>query len=230
MEKKSFKKYFTQGKVLLYAGIAIAAAGLLLYGINYFFLHEWVLYQSSWIVATVGAVTVICHFSIRIRDGAVDEYAHNFHGVLEQELEEYFKDSEKRPVKVFNFTSGAYGLDDTTATKLVAGNDQTPRCEKYCCVALLYSPEKLYAVFGSIDLINGDIRTEKLSLPLNDIDTVEIVDNSFTKAIKGKTKYCECFKMRIKTETDTFSFHVHNDAVTDEAIAKITRAAESKKQ
>lgn len=230
MEKKNFKKYFTQGKFLLYAGILIVATGLLLYGINYFFVHEWVLYQSSWIIAIVGVVTVICHFSIRVRDGAVDEYTHTFHSVVEQELEEYFKDSEKRPVKVFNFTSGGYALDDSTATKLVVGGDQTPRCEKYGCTALLYSPEKLYAVFGTLDLINGDTRTEKLSVPLNEIESAELVDNSFTKEIKGKIKYCECFKMHIRTEKDTFTFLVHNDAVTDEAIAKISRAAESKKQ
>lgn len=230
LEKKNFKKYFTQGKFLLYAGILIVAAGLLLYGINYLFVHEWVLYQGSWIIATVGAVTVICHFSMRVRDGAVDEYAHGFHKVLEQELEEYFNESEKRPVKVYNFTTGGYALDDSTAIKLVAGGDQTPRCEKYSGVALLYSPEKLYAVFGTLDLINGDTRTEKLSLPLGEILSVESSDHSFTKAIKGKNKYCECFKMHIKTEKYTYSFLVHNDAVTDEAVAKISRAAESKRQ
>lgn len=229
MEKKSFKKYFTQSKILFYIGIGIVAAGLLLYGINYFFVHEWVLYQSSWIIAIVGIVTVICHFSIRIRDGAVDEYAHTFHSEIENELEDFFKEAEKRPVKVFNFTSGGYALDNTTATKTVVGGDQNIRCEKYSCVALLYSTERLYAVSGILDLINGDTQTEKITIPLNEIISVESADNSFTKPIKGKSKYCECFKMHIRTENDDYAFLVHNDAVTDEAVTKIMRAAESKK-
>lgn len=230
MEKKNFKKYFSQGKFLLYTGVTVALAGVLLYIINYCFIHQWFFWQSSWIIGVIGAVMVVCHFSIRVRDGAVDEYAHGFHKVLEQELEEYFNESEKRPVKVYNFTTGSYALDDTTATALVVGGDQTPRCNKYSGVALLYSQEKLYAVSGTLDLINGDTRTEKLALPLNEILATESADNSFTKIIKGKNKYCECYKMNISTASDNYSFSVHNDAITDEAVTKIMRAAESKRQ
>lgn len=229
MEKKSFKKYFTQNKILFFIGIAVAAAGVLLYGINYFFVHEWALWQGSVLTAVAGIVVVICHFSIRVRDGAVDEYVRSFHKVPEQELNTFLQESERRPLKVYEFTSGGYALNDSTAEKAVIGGDSTPRCEKYACVAMLYTPENLYAVKGRIDLISCDTKTEKLCIPLKDIESIEIKDNSFTKEIKGKNKYFECFSLDIKADGTTHSFTVHNDALTDEAVEKIKRAAESKK-
>ena len=230
MEKKSFKKYFTQGKALFFIGIAVAVIGVLLYGINYFFVHEWDLWQGSVLTAVAGIVVIICHFSIRVRDGAVDEYARSFHKIPEQELNALLQESERRPLKVFEFTSGAYALNDTTAEKITVGNDSTPRCEKYACVALLYTPESFYAVKGNLDLITGDVKTEKVFFPLADIESIEVLDNSFTKEIKGKNKYFECFSLEIKADGVTHSFTVHNDALTDEAVEKIRRAAESKRQ
>lgn len=229
MEKKSFKKYFTQTKILIFLGIAVAAAGVLLYGINYFFVHEWVLWQGSILTAVAGIVVVICHFSMSVRDGAVDEYAKSFHKIPEQELNAFLQESERRPLKVYEFTSGGYMLNDSTAEKIVIGNDSTPRCEKYACVAMLYTPENLYAVKGRIDLISGDTKTEKLCIPLKDIESVETRDNSFTKEVKGKNKYFECFALEIKANGATHFFTVHNDALTDEAVEKIKRAAEGKK-
>ncbi len=230
MEKKNFKKYFTQNKILFFAGIAVAVIGVLLYGINYFFVHEWDLWQGSVLTAVAGVVIVICHFSIRVRDGAVDEYARSFHKIPEQELNTLLQESERRPLKVFEFTSGGYALNGSNTEKLTIGNDSTPRCEKYACVALLYTPENFYAVKGNLDLITGDTKTEKVFFPLSAIESIEVKDNSFTKEIKGKNKYFECFSLEIKADGTTHSFTVHNDALTDEAVEKIKRAAEGKKQ
>ena len=48
--------------------------------------------------------------------------------------------------------------------------------------------------------------------------------------IKGKNRYVECFKLIVETAESKFLFDVRNDALTDEAVAKISRMAESKRQ
>lgn len=230
MEKKNFKKYFTQSSLLFIIGIITAVAGALLYGINYFFVHEYVLWQGSVLTLVAGVVIVICHFSMRVRDGAVDEYAQSFHKAAEQELETFVNDTEKRPVKVFNFTTGCYAADDPDVKNMTVGGDSTPRCEKYSSTAMLYTTQNLFAVCTKLDLITGDITAEKTVTPLSDILNVSICDKSFTKEIKGKNRYIECFKLLVETKENTFSFDVRNDALTDEAIAKISRMAESKRR
>ncbi len=230
MEKKNFKKYFTQNSVLLILGIAVAVAGALLYGINYFFVHEWVLWQSSVLILVAGVVIAICHFSMRVRDGAVDEYAQSFHRTAEEELEAFVNETEKRPVKVFNFTTGCYAADDPDVKNTVIGGDSTPRCEKYSSTAMMYTTQNLYAVNGKLDLITGDISSEKTVVPLADVLKVSVCDKSFTKEIKGKNRYVERFKLLVETKDGTFSFNVRNDALTDEAVIKINRMSESKRQ
>ena len=230
MEKKNFKKYFTQNSVLLILGIAVAVAGALLYGINYFFVHEWVLWQSSVLILVAGVVIAICHFSMRVRDGAVDEYAQSFHRVAEEELEAFVNETEKRPVKVFNFTTGCYASDDPDVKNMVVGGDSTPRCEKYSSTAMVYTTHNLFTVNARIDLITGDVTAEKAVIPLSEIVNVKACDNSYTKEIKGKNRYVECFKLLVETKDNTLVFNVRNDALTDEAVAKISRTAESKRQ
>ena len=230
MEKKNFKKYFTQSSLLFIIGIITAVAGALLYGINYFFVHEYVLWQGSVLTLVAGVVIIICHFSIRVRDGAVDEYAQSFHKTAEQELEVFVNDAEKRPVKVFNFTTGCYAADDPDVKNMTVGGDSTPRCEKYSSTAMLYTTKNLFAVKSKLDLITGDITVEKAVIPLADILNISICDKSFTKIIKGKNRYVECFKLIVETAESKFLFDVRNDALTDEAVAKISRMAESKRQ
>lgn len=230
MEKKSFKKYFTQKKTLFFLGIVVAVAGALLYAINYLFIHEYFFWQSSVLALVAGIVIVICHFSIRVRDGAVDEYAHTFHTFAENELEGFVNEGEKHPVKVYNFTSGCYAYDDPQTAVTVFGGDATPRCEKYSATAMVYTTQNLYAASARLDLINGDVICEKTAISLKDIVNIRVADESFTKTVKGKNKYFECFKLKIQTDDQVYSFSVRNDAVTDEAVAKISRMAESKRR
>ena len=59
MDKKSFKKYFTQTKKLLFTGAGIIGAGILLYFLNDFIIREWQLYQASWLIMVAGVVCII---------------------------------------------------------------------------------------------------------------------------------------------------------------------------
>ena len=135
-----------------------------------------------------------------------------------------------KQAKVFNFTTGCYAADDPDVKNMTVGGDSTPRCEKYSSTAMLYTTQNLFAVCAKLDLITGDITAEKTVTPLSDILNVSICDKSFTKEIKGKNRYIECFKLLVETKENTFSFDVRNDALTDEAIAKISRMAESKRR
>ena len=232
MEKKSFKKYFTQTKKLLYAGIGVFAAGFLLFLTLYFgIIRSFDLYQAAWLIMVAGIVVIMCHFTIRVRDGAVDEYAATFHKELENQLDEFVNESEKHKKvnRVFGYTSGGYALWDDDVKITVFGSDNTPRCEIYGGGALTYTPDTLYAVAGSIDLITGDVKTSRFSVSLADVKEVKTTDKSYTKEVKKKNKYVESYIAEIITDNGSFFFTVHPDAMTDEAVEKIKRAADSKK-
>ncbi len=231
MDKKSFKKYFEQTKKMLFTGIGIIAAGIILYLVNYFALHEWMFYQASWLIMVAGVVCIICHFAIRVRDGAVDEYALTFHKELEQQLDDFVTETEKhkRINRVFDYVSGGYELWDKDITKLVFGGDNTPRCEQYGGAALTYTSDTLYVTAGNLNLINGDVNITKFHTPLSEITDIRSVDKSYTKEVKGKSRYVECFVMEINTDNAKIVFTVHPDAMTDDAVLKIKRTAETKK-
>ena len=231
MEKKSYKKYFEQTKKMLFAGIGVIIAGIILYFLNDFVIHEWQIYQASWLIMVAGVVCIICHFAIRIRDGAVDEYAATFHKDLEEQLETFVTETEKHKKinRVFDYTSGGYELWDKDITKLVLGGDNTPRCEQYGGGALTYTPDTLYVAAGNVNLINGEVSITKFHAPLSEINSIELVDRSYTKEIKKKTRYIECFVIEINTDNAKIAFTVHPDAMTDEAVSKVKRTAETKK-
>lgn len=231
MDKKNFRKYFEQTKKMLFTGIGIIAAGIILYFINYFALHEWMFYQASWLIMVAGVVCIICHFAIRVRDGAVDEYALTFHKELEQQLDDFVTETEKhkRINRVFDYVSGGYELWDKDITKLVFGGDNTPRCEQYGGGAVTYTPDTLYVIAGNVNLFTGDINITKFHAPLSEIKSIELIDRSYTKEIKKKNRYVECFVVEINTDNAKVVFTVHPDAMTDEAIEKIKRTAETKK-
>lgn len=231
MDKKNFRKYFEQTKKMLFTGIGIIAAGIILYFVNYFALHEWMFYQASWLIMVAGVVCIICHFAIRVRDGAVDEYALTFHKELEQQLDDFVTETEKhkRINRVFDYVSGGYELWDKDITKLVFGGDNTPRCEQYGGGAVTYTPDTLYVVAGNVNLFTGDINITKFHAPLSEIKSIELIDRSYTKEIKKKNRYVECFVVEINTDNAKVVFTVHPDAMTDEAIEKIKRTAETKK-
>ena len=231
MDKKSFKKYFTQTKKLLFTGASIIGAGILLYFLNDFIIREWQLYQASWLIMVAGVVCIICHFAVRIRDGAVDEYAVTFHKELEENLADFVKETEKhqRFSRVFDYTSGGYELCDKDTVKLIFGGDSTPRCEQYGGGAVTYTPDTLYVVAGNLNLINGETNITRFHTPLSEIKSVELIDKSYTKEINKKNRYVECFVMEINTDNAKISFTVHPDAMTDEAAEKIKRTAETKK-
>lgn len=129
MEKKSFKKYFTQTKKILYAGIGVFVAGFILFLLIYFnIIRSFDLYQAAWLIMVAGVVMIMCHFTIRVRDGAVDEYAATFRKELENELEEFVNESEKHKKinRVFSYTSGGYELWNENTDLIVFGNDNTP--------------------------------------------------------------------------------------------------------
>lgn len=231
MEKKSFKKYFTQTKKLLFTGAGIIAAGIILYLLNDFIIHEWQIYQASWLIMVAGIVVIICHFAIRIKDGSVDEYAATFHKELEARLEALVNETEKhqRINRVFDYVSGGYELWDNDITSLVFGTDNTPRCEQYGGGAVTYTPDTLYVAAGNLDLMSGDANVTCFHAPLSEIKSVELIDKSYTKEINKKNRYVECFAMEISTDNAKISFTVHPDAMTDEAIKKLNRTVESKK-
>lgn len=232
MEKKSFKKYFTQTKKILYAGIGVFGAGFLLFLLLYFdIIRSFDLYQAAWLIMVAGAVIIMCHFTIRVRDGAVDEYAATFHKELETALEEFVNETEKHKTvnRVFSYTSGGYALWDGDVKITVFGTDNTPRCEIYGGGALTYTPDTLYAVTGNIDLITGDVKTSRFSVPLADIKDVKTTDKSYTKEFKKKNRYIESVVAEIITDSSSIAFTVHPDAMTDDAVEKIKRAADSKK-
>lgn len=232
MDKKSFKKYFAQTKKLLFTGIGVIAAGFILYILNEYVLHTFDLYQAAWLIMVAGVVVIICHFTIRIRDGAVDEYASTFNKVLEDELENFINEAEKHKKinRVFDYTTGAYELWDKDVKSLVIGNDNTPRCEQYGGGALTYTADTLYVVAGSLNLITGDINTTCFSAPLSEITEVKIIEKSYTKEIKKKTRFIECFVAEINTDNAKIAFAIHSDAMTDDAVDKINRMAESKRK
>ena len=223
----NFKKYFKQNKSLLFAGIAVAVAGALLYGINYFFVHEWVLWQGSVLTMVAGIVIVICHFSVQIRDGAVDDYVNSLASAPAEELEKLINETEKRPKKVFEFTSGGYEFSSEDAQVFTIGNDNAPRCEKYFSTVFAYTSEYLYAAYGKTDLLTGKTVTDAIAFHLSDITSVNVKDESFTKEIKKKTVYLEQFYIVLKTAEKEYRFTVHNDAMTDQAFEKIERAIKS---
>ncbi len=231
MEKKNFKKYFAQTKALLFTGIGVIIAGIIVYLLNEYWLHTFDLYQAAWLIMVAGVVVIICHFTIRIRDGAVDEYAGTFHKVLEEELDTFINESEKHKKfnRVFDYTSGAYELWDKDIQHLVIGGDNTPRCEQYGGGALTYTADTLYVVAGNLNLISGNVNTTRFSAPLSELTEVKIVEKSYTKEIKKKTRFIECFAVEINTDNAKIAFAIHSDAMTDEAIEKINRMAESKK-
>lgn len=232
MEKKSFKKYFSQTKKILFWGIGVFVAGFILFLLIYFnIIRSFDLYQAAWLIMVAGVVMIMCHFTIRVRDGAVDEYAATFHKELENELEEFVNESEKHKKinRVFSYTSGGYELWNENAKITVFGADNTPRCVLYGGGAVTYTPDTLYAVTGNIDLISGDTRTNRFSVPLADVKDVKITDKSYTKEYKKKNKYIESFAAEIITGSVSLSFTVHSDAMTDDAVEKIKRAADSKK-
>ena len=66
MEKKSFKKYFEQTKKLLFVGAGIIIAGIILYFLNDFIIHEWQIYQASWLIMVAGVVCITPIFFIII--------------------------------------------------------------------------------------------------------------------------------------------------------------------
>lgn len=231
MDKKNFKKYFTQTKKLLFSGIGIIAAGIILYFLNDYLLHEWQIYQASWLVMVAGVVVIICHFAVRIRDGAVDEYASGFGKVLEEELETFVNESEKHKkyTRVFDYTSCAYELWDKDIEYLVFGGDNTPRCEQYGGGSFTYTADTFYLVTGNIDLISGEVKTSRFSAPLSEIKTVKITDKSYSREMGKKSRYIESFVIETVTDNASAFFTVHADAMTDEAVSKINRMAESKR-
>lgn len=232
MEKKNFKKYFSQTKKLLFTGISVIIAGIIVYLLNEYWLHTYDLYQAAWLIMVAGVVVIICHFTIRIRDGAVDEYSVGFHKELEKELEEFINESEKNKKfnRVFDYTSGAYELWDKDIKNLVIGSDNTPRCEQYGGGALTCTADTVYAVAGSLNLITGDINTTRFSASLSEITEAKIIEKSYTKVIKKKTKFIECFAVELNTDNAKVSFAIHSDAMTDDAVDKINRMAESKRK
>lgn len=231
MEKKSLKKYFTQTKKLLFTGVGIVIAGIILYFLNDFLLHEWQLYQASWLTIVAGVVVIICHFAVRIKDGSVDEYSATFHKELENELESFVNETEKHAKinRVFDYVSGGYELWDDDITALVFGGDNTPRCDRYGGGAVTYTPDTLYVVAGNLDLMSGDTNITRFNAPLSEVKNIELIDKSYTKEIKKKNRYVECFVIEISTDNAKVMFTVHPDAMTDDAIKKINRAVESKK-
>lgn len=232
MEKKNFKKFFSQTKALLFTGIGVIIAGIIVYLLNEYWLHTYDLYQAAWLIMVAGVVVIICHFTIRIRDGAVDEYAATFHKVLEEELESFVNEAEKNRKfnRVFDYTSGAYELWDKDINNLVLGNDNTPRCEQYGGGSLTCTSDTLYIVAGNLNLITGDINTTRFSAPLSEITEIKVVEKSYTKEIKKKTRFVECFVAEANTDTAKIAFAIHADAMTDDAVDKINRMAESKRK
>lgn len=230
MKKKSFKKYFAQTKRLLFAGVGIIIAGIILFLLNRYVLHTWQIYQGAILTIVAGVVTIICHFSMRIRDGAVDEYAAEFHKELEKALGQYVEESEKhkRYNRVFTYTSGEYELWNNPE-KIVFGDDNKARCVKYSGGAFTYTADMLYVVTGNIDLITEKTETKCFGFAMESVANIAITDKSYVHKIKDKEKYVETVTAEITAAGEKIVFTVHPDAMTDEATQKLNRMIESKK-
>ncbi len=230
MEKKSFKKYFEQGKGLLITGIILAAVGGGAYlSDRWFWWMNYFLWVASIFTAVAGAVFIICHFSVTIKDESVDNYCKEMNKYLEAELTEYVKATEKHRNfnRVFSYVSGGYDLWDENIETIKFGSDNTPRCEKYGAAALTFTPETLYIVTGTLDLFNGEYLINKICMPISDIKSVETVDKSFAMEYKKRNRVVECCVAEIAAASTAVSFTVHEDAMTDEAVSKIKRIINS---
>lgn len=232
MEIKSQKKYFTQTKAILYAGIGVILAGIIIYLLNRYVIEgTWQLYQLSILVMVAGVVCIICHFTIKVKDSSVDEYANTFVKYLEQQRDEFIAGTEKH-VKynvVYSYATGGYRLEGNKQKYLVFGSDNTPRCEEFNGGAIAYTPETLYVVTGSLNLIDGEMSTCKFAIPVGELKQMTLTDKSYGAKVGKNSRFVEVFVAEILSESATVAFTVHSDAMTDDAINKVNRMIESKK-
>ncbi len=227
MDQKQIKRnrnYFTKTDTMLYVGIGLVAAGIILF----FFGYGYISYIIASVFAPVGIVLLLIGASHRVTDADIDACISKLTDGMAVDMVENPKFEKRMLKQVPVLQVQSYVYDDSLLHKHAkSGSVRSEKLES----AILYALDtELYVVRRRISLLSEqEPETEIMRIPYTEIEGIEITEKQATLTFGKKTRTVTTSLLCIRSASP-LELPMQSNADVDEFISRMSRVlAESKK-